>query len=101
MVDEKKVAIAVEEFTKNPYWKAKYDEAPTDLSKRDTALVFFRSWYAGKLSDDEYQEALAESDALKNKFGLADWRHALKYCGHNPFHAVCAKKVAELSKGKT
>ena len=33
MIDEKKVELAVAEFTKNPYWKAKYDEAPTESSK--------------------------------------------------------------------
>lgn len=97
MIDEKKVELAVAEFTKNPYWKAKYDEAPTELSKRDTALSFYRSWFAGKISEADRKEALAESDALKHKFGLVDWQHALKYCGHNSFRTICVQKIAELS----
>ncbi len=98
MIDEEKLKIAVSEFTKNPYWKAKLDEAPTELSKRDTELDFYYSFYFGKLSDTERKEVDSEGDRLKNSFGLADWEHALKYCGHNPFHAICTRKIAELSR---
>ncbi len=96
MIDENKVKVAVEEFTKNPYWKEELETAPSELSKRYTELGFCFSWYFGKIPTAERDEILAERDNLKHQFGLEDWKHTLKYCGHNPFHAVCVEKIKEL-----
>ena len=101
MIDEEKVKIAVAEFTKNPYWKKKYDEAPTELSRRHTSLGFYHSWFLGKISEEEKNEVIKERDKLKHQFGLAEWKYELKFCGHNPYHGVCVRKIKELEALET
>ncbi|MCC8192227.1 MAG: hypothetical protein LIO41_04215 [Ruminococcus sp.] len=100
MIDEKKVQTALDEFLKNPYWKGKYEDAPTELSRRATELSFCSSFYIDKIPAKERKEIIAEKDACMNKYSLLDWQFELKYCGHNPFHAICVQKIAELSNAK-
>ncbi len=98
MISEQRMNEAVELYTNNEYWKGKLDDAPTELTQRATKLGFYASWLFGRKEyGDERKEVIAELKALREQFGLEDWKHQLKYCGHNPYHAVCTKKIKELS----
>lgn len=88
---EKKIENALNEFCKNPHWKEKYDNAPSESCKRYVALGFYYSDNMGDIPD--YEEYKAERDELEKSFKKADWQHLYKYEGTNPRKAYYKKNM--------
>lgn len=91
MLNEKKINAAVEEFTKNPHWKAYYEQAPSEACKRYIALEFYYSENLGEIED--YDAYKAEKKRLQGEFTHEDWAHLYKYAGNNPLKAFYRKKM--------
>lgn len=91
-MNEKKVNSAVQKACENPYWKEKYENAPSEACKRYVALGFYYSDNFGEISD--YEEYKAEREKLEAKFTKADWEHLYKYEGNNPRKSYYKKKMA-------
>ena len=92
-MNEKKIHIALKEFCKNEYWREYYESAPTSNCKRYIELEFYFSYYYGTVAD--FDEFKAEKLKIESNFTGMDWKHLLKYCGHNPKKAYYMKKVRE------
>lgn len=90
-MNEKKIKAAVEEFTKNPHWKAYYEQAPSEACKRHIALEFYYSESLGEV--ENYDEYKAEREKLQGEFTREDWAHLYKYAGNNPWKAHCKKQM--------
>lgn len=93
-MNEKKVNAALTEFCKNPYWKEKYDNAPSEDCKRYIALGFYYSDNLGEIPD--YEEYKAEREKLEEKFTKDDWQYLYKYEGNNPRKSYYKKKMDEM-----
>lgn len=91
MANTDKIQKAIEEFTKNNYWKKYYELAPSDGCKQHIALTFCYSLY-GEPADIKQREASLEAD-----FSVSDWQYLYDHEGINPFKAKCKKKIEELS----
>ncbi len=98
MIDEAKVQEAVAVYTRNPYWKEEWDEAPTPLSRRVKELEYYSSWMFFGKKCEEHSEVTAEIKALREQFGLEDWKHELRFCGVNPYRSICVRKIKELEE---
>ena len=96
VMDKKKVNAAVEFFTRNPYWKKMYEEAPSDKCRERIALTFYYSTFFDEANaDGTWAEAMkAAEDALK----LEDWKYLLKYQGNNPGKLMIRKRIEELEE---
>ena len=92
-MDEKKIKKALIEFCKNPFWKEKYDNAPSEYCKKYVALGFYYSDNMGYISD--YEEYKAERNRLEERFTKEDWQHLYRYEGNNPRKAYYKSKFSE------
>ena len=95
-MDKKKVNAAVEFFTRNPYWKKMYEEAPSDKCRERIALTFYYSTFFDEANaDGTWVEAMKSAeDELK----LEDWKYLLKYQGNNPGKLMIRKRIEELEE---
>ena len=89
MLDMNEVMEGLGEWLDNPYWKAFYEEAPTEACKKYVAIYFYAS-------DTEDEAAFEEMDKLEKDFGLSEWKHLLKFSGNTPEKAKIMKKIQEL-----
>lgn len=90
-MNEKRIISAVRNFCENEYWREYFTEAPSDACKRYVALDFYYSDFLGEIPN--YEEFKAEREKLKEKFKKADWKHLLKYSGHNPLRTYYRKMM--------
>lgn len=91
MYSKEMIAYAINQFTKNPYWREEYETAPSDICKQRVALDFcFSTYYGQGYNDDD------ERKRLESQLDLGDWKHLLKYSGNNPWRTKCKQKIAEL-----
>ena len=91
---DKEMEAAVKRFTKNPYWKKYYEEAPSDACKQYIALQFQNS---ASVADGEGTLNLKdEFKKCEDQFTLEDWKHMEKYAGNTPFRSKCRSKIKEL-----
>ena len=95
MISEEELTEALQEFSTNPYWRAYYEEAPSKAAKQRVKLVFFWSLTKDKA---KYHEAIEEAKKLEEQYTIADCRHELKFCGHNPGIPFWKRKIESLSQ---
>lgn len=88
MKDAERLSKAVEEFSKNDYWKEYYEKAPSELCQEYIACEFSYSLYGEK--KDATRKKAIEPDLTK-----ADWEHLLRYAGSNQ-HAVAIKSKMQM-----
>lgn len=96
MLDQNKLKNAVDLFSKNEYWKKYYDEAPSENCKKVIELDFYYSCYFWKMDEEEKQEIFRLTKKYEEDYQIADWKHMLKYCGHNPKVTWYKNKIKEL-----
>ena len=94
MLNEAKIKQAVEEFSKNPYWREFYEKAPSKNAKRRVALGFF---WSETQDQNEAHEAMAEADKLEKSFGREECEWFLKHSDLAQEKAYWKKKINELS----
>ena len=95
ILNESRIEEAVEMFCQNEYWSGFYSQSPSAACKRRVALAFYYSM----LHDDagfEQREYKSEVERLESQFGLEDWKHMLKYSGHNPLRAEYMSKIGRI-----
>ena len=85
-IDKARIRRAFHLYMKNPYWRAYYETAPSELCREYIRLDF--------ASDDP--EINAARLAMHEKLGLEDWKHLRKYAGNNPFHGRCTQMIQKL-----
>lgn len=95
MLNESRIDEAVETSCKNDYWSDFYNHSPSAACRRRVALTFYYSKFHND-ADFDLQEYRAEVERLESRFGLDDWKHLLKYSGHNPLRAEYMRKIMEL-----
>lgn len=95
MINEEKVSEAVELFLQNPYWRAYYETAPSEYSKRRAMFMFY---WSIETDESRIEEAMAEAKEIEKNYGLEDCRHELKHSGNNPGRAHWIKRIEELSE---
>ena len=95
MISEEELNEALQQFMRNPYWRAYYEEAPSEAAKQRVKLCFFWS-----LTRDEakYLKAIEEAKKLEKQYTIADCKHELRYSGNNPGLLYWKKKIEELSQ---
>ncbi len=98
MINEERLKHVVAGWMENSYWRSKLESAPTALSRRATELEFYHSALWGRLDEAERKEVFDALYALRERFCLEDWKHALRYCGVNPFRSLCCRKIKELEE---
>ncbi|MCD8307780.1 MAG: hypothetical protein LUD51_06125 [Clostridia bacterium] len=79
MTDGQKIQDALDETLKIPFWKAAYDDAPTDLSRRFMALKIYVNIFA---PEDEEPEYLEEFYSLFAVMSQEDWKYVYRQCRH-------------------
>lgn len=86
MKDAERLSKAVEEFSKNEYWKEYYEKAPSKLCQEYIALTFSRS--LSDVNKDATRQRAIELDLTK-----ADWEYLLRYAGRNQHAAAIKAKM--------
>lgn len=101
MIDEEKVRFALERFLKNPYWEKVYKDAPSEITKRHTALSFYGSIFREEIDNDSemLDEYLWQLDRLEGEMNLNDWKYMYRHCGNNPLKSKFAERVRQLGGG--
>ena len=95
-MDRNKISAATEFFTKNEYWKKKYDEAPSEACREKIALEFYFSTFWDEAHEDpEFFRLDAETES---RLDLGDWKYLLQYQGNNPGVIKIKQKIRELEE---
>lgn len=97
-MDEEKIQQVIEGLSEGSYWKMVYDTAPSPAAKRYWVLSFCRS--SCKLSENEYEECLAEMKEMQDRMSAEDWRHFRKHCGNWPCWSVAKYREKLLETGE-
>ncbi len=94
-VDKEKMNQAFEAFMKNPAWKKRYDDAPSEACKDYWKYIFYYSKFFDPDADDadEFDEIQEE---YAKKLSLEDWEYMKVSTGNGPFRKVCNDKIREL-----
>ena len=87
----KEIQSTLQNWLRNPAWKAYFDEAPSDKCKEFIALEFY-------YSDTENEEIAQEMDRIETELGIEDLRHLAIYAGNNPRKAALIHRIEKLQK---
>lgn len=91
MVDAEAVRESLQEWLENPYWRQRYETAPTDKCKEYIAL----DYYYSDTEDDEVAEAL---DAMESELTLEDWKHLLRFTDPGPERGKILQMIQKLEQ---
>jgi len=87
----KEIQSTLQNWLRNPAWKAYFDEAPSDRCKEFIALEFY-------YSDTEDEETAQKMDQIEAELNIDDLRHLVKYAGNNPRKAALIHRIEKLQK---
>ena len=83
------IRSTLQDWLRNPAWKAYYDEAPSDRCRKFIALEF-------RYSDTEEEETAQEMDRIETELNADDLRYLAEHAGNNPRKAALMRKIWAL-----
>ena len=92
---------ALRDACENPYWKEYYEEAPTDNCKTYIALGFLLSEAVINDWRINEEEVCEKKKRLEGSFQYPDWKHLLKYSGHNPLRSYYRRMMEQTKPDST
>ncbi len=96
MYTKEMMDAAVQVFLCNDAWRKYYETAPSDACRDRIAFGFCHSINNYQDYFKDLREFKWEEAKLESRLDLEDWKHLLKWSGHNPLRTMYRNKVLKL-----
>ena len=95
--EDKMMDAAFEIYMKNPVWKKRYEDAPTEACREYLKYVFYSSQYYDPDAEDAEKFEKKQEEA-ESKLKLGDWIFLRDMLPSSPFAGYCNQKIRQFQE---